>query len=139
MPFAAANSLIESGLLQDVTTLTKALADEHRLRILNLLLQTPELCACQIIEVFDLANSTISKHLAILRQAGLIQSRKEGRWVYYFLPASPVPGIQATLDWLSGLLRHDPTLQADLSNIQNILKLDPVELCRRQNGRDCCP
>jgi ArsR family transcriptional regulator, arsenate/arsenite/antimonite-responsive transcriptional repressor len=138
MPFAAPSSFVKTSQLQDVIALTKALADEHRLRILSMLMQTPELCACQIIEVFDLANSTISKHLSILRQAGLIQSRKEGRWVYYFLPASPLPEIQATLAWSRELLSTDETTQADQVRIQTILKLDPVELCRRQNGRECC-
>lgn len=138
MPFAAPSSFVKTSQLQDVTSLTKALADAHRLRILSLLLQTPELCACQIIEVFNLANSTISKHLSILRQVGLIQSRKEGRWVYYFLPARPQPEIQSTLDWLCTLLSADETICADQTQIQSILQIDPVELCRRQNGRDCC-
>ena len=42
-----------------------------------------ELCACQITELFGLAPSTMSKHLSILYQAGLVDSRKEGRWIYF--------------------------------------------------------
>lgn len=133
MPFAALSSQ-----LQDVTVLTKALADEHRLRML-MLLQTQELCACQIVEAFDLANSTISKHLSILRQAGLIHSRKDGRWVYYSLPANPPQEIQATLDWVRQLLAGDETASDDQSRIAAILQIDPAELCRRQSGKDCCP
>lgn len=106
MPFAAPNSLRRQSQLQAVTALTKALADEHRLRIL-MLLQKQELCACQIVEAFDLANSTISKHLSILRQAGLTHSRKEGRWVYYSLPAHPPAEIQATLAWVRQLFADE--------------------------------
>lgn len=124
--------------LQAVAGMTKALADEHRLRML-MLLQKQELCACQIVEAFDLANSTISKHLSILRQAGLIHSRKDGRWVYYALPAAPPAEIQITLDWVRQLLAADETAQADQARIDEILQIDPVELCRRQSGKDCCP
>lgn len=138
MPFAAPNSLLLQSQLQAVTALTKALADEHRLRILMLLFKQ-ELCACQIVEAFDLANSTISKHLSILRQAGLTHSRKEGRWVYYSLPANPPAEIQTTLNWLQALLADDATSQADQAHIEAILQIDPVELCRRQSGKDCCP
>lgn len=133
MPFAALNSRLKA-----TAGLTKALADEHRLRML-MLLQPHELCACQIVEVFDLANSTISKHLSILRQAGLIHSRKEGRWVYYSLPASPSPEIRATLEWVRQLLAADDTTRKDQVRMVEILEIDPVELCRRQSGKDCCP
>ena len=52
-----------------------------------LALRGGELCVCQITELFGLAASTISKHLSILYQAGLVDSRKEGRWIFYALPA----------------------------------------------------
>lgn len=132
MPFVAQNSRLEA-----VAGLTKALADEHRLRML-MLLQAQELCACQIVEAFELANSTISKHLSILRQVGLIQSRKDGRWVYYFLPADPPAEMRATLDWVRQLLAGDNTAREDQARMDEILKIDPVELCRRQS-KDCCP
>jgi DNA-binding transcriptional ArsR family regulator len=60
---------------------TKALADETRVRTL-LSLRQGELCVCQITELFGLAPSTVSKHLSILFQAGLVDSRKDGRWMY---------------------------------------------------------
>jgi ArsR family transcriptional regulator len=126
------SSFVKNSQLQDVAALTRALGNEHRLRILVLLMQAPELCTSQIIEVFNLANSTISKHLAILRQTGLVQSRKDERRVFYFLPVQSLPEIQATLAW-SGKL-----LSADQTRIQSILQIDPVELCRRQSGRDGC-
>ena len=64
--------------------ITKALADENRVRILAAL-KNRELCVCQIIDLLQLAPSTVSKHLSILRQARLLAVRKTGRWAYYRL------------------------------------------------------
>ena len=58
--------------------ITRALADENRVRAL-LALRRGELCVCQITELFGLAPSTVSRHLSILFQAGLVESRTEGR------------------------------------------------------------
>ena len=64
----------------------KALADPMRLRILDLLgQQTGPLCVCDITAAFDLGQPTISHHLRVLRQAGFIESKKDGIWVYYWL------------------------------------------------------
>ncbi len=137
MPFVAPSKWVQSTSLQDLVLLTKALSDETRLRILALL-QEHELCACQIVAVFELANSTISKHLAILKQAGLIQSRKQSRWIYFYLPPQPLPEIDAAFVWLNQCWQADASLAADRSKIKAILQIDPVELCRRQNDKDCC-
>ena len=62
----------------------KALADPTRLRMLDLLVEQPEaLCVCEITDQFDLRQPTISHHLRILREAGLIASEKRGTWSYY--------------------------------------------------------
>lgn len=137
MRSAAPNKTDEQALDQ-ATLLTKALADETRLRILALL-QNQELCACQIIELFDLANSTISKHLAILRQAGLIQARKQGRWIYFSRMDKPSKRIRASFDYIDTLLAQDASVEQDRTRIKRILQIDPIELCRRQSGKDCCP
>ena len=71
--------------MREFMRITKALADENRVRML-LMLKGGELCVCQITELFGLAPSTISKHLSILYQAGLAESRKDGRWIYFRLP-----------------------------------------------------
>ena len=62
----------------------RALADETRLRILNLL-QQRELCVCQIVEVLGLGQSKVSRHLAHLRNAGLVNDRRDATWMYYSL------------------------------------------------------
>ena len=65
----------------------RALADPNRLRILKML-ESRELCLCEIRDVLGLSNSTVSKHLTILRDADLILDRKDGRWVNFRLNAA---------------------------------------------------
>jgi len=64
----------------------QALSDTNRIRILKMLEVRP-LCVCEITEVLQLATSTVSKHLSILRDAGFIIDEKEGKWVNYYLNA----------------------------------------------------
>jgi len=66
----------------------KALADETRLRILSILEQAGELCACEIEAVLDLNQSNASRHLAKLRHAGLVHANRQGHWVHYRLAAA---------------------------------------------------
>lgn len=66
-------------------TFTKALADQTRLRILMLLQAGEELCVCELTQALALAQPKISRHLAILRESGLLLDRKAGLWVYYRL------------------------------------------------------
>ncbi len=70
--------------LKDSQTIFNALADETRLSILNLL-NEGELCVCDIVQVLKEPQSKISRHLAYLRRAGLVQGRKEGLWMHYRL------------------------------------------------------
>ena len=62
-----------------------ALSDEIRLKIVRLLISHSELCVCQFQEIFGISQPNISFHLRVLRDAGLIKSRKEGKWSYYSL------------------------------------------------------
>ena len=65
----------------------KALADETRLRILGLLLREGELCVCDIMAALQLPQSTISRHMAYLRNSGWVDDRRMGLWVYYKVTA----------------------------------------------------
>jgi len=68
------------------TNIFKALSDETRLRMLNLLITTEsELCVCEFTDVLEIPTYNVSKHLKILKTAGLLNERKEGRWVYFGL------------------------------------------------------
>jgi ArsR family transcriptional regulator len=112
--------------------ITKALADENRIRAL-LALRQGELCVCQITELFGLAPSTISKHLSILFQAGLVESRKDGRWIYYKLPGQTASvEVREALDWVEKSLAGNTHVLEDAKQLKKILKQDPTELCKRQ-------
>ena len=114
--------------------IAKALADSNRVRIL-LILRERELCVCQIVEFCALAPSTVSKHLSILHQAGLVESRKTERWVYYRLPdKEAAPTVSSALDWVIGSLAKDPQALKDARQLKTILKEDPKQLCQSQRG-----
>lgn len=70
--------------MQELLKIFKALSDETRLRILKLL-EGGELCVCDIVGALDTIQPKISFHLAVLKEAGLIQDRKEGKWIHYKL------------------------------------------------------
>ena len=70
--------------MRELVQTFKALSDANRIRILKMLEVRP-LCVCEITAVLGLAASTVSKHLSILRDAGLIFDMKEGKWVNYYL------------------------------------------------------
>jgi len=118
--------------MREFMAITKALSDPNRVRIL-LLLRRDELCVCQITELLNLATSTISKHLSILNQAGLILSRKSERWVYYRLPSQSAPvAIREALDWVHKSLAKTDEADADATRLKKILKMDLAEICRRR-------
>lgn len=91
--------------LESIETLFKALADRTRLRIISLLM-SGEICVCNIHESLGLPQPTVSRHLAYLRNAGLVASRKNGLWVHYRLAELPDPVITTLLDAVGHALGH---------------------------------
>ncbi len=121
--------------MREFMNIAKALADENRVRTL-LALEEGELCVCQITELFGLAPSTISKHLSILSQARLVESRKDGRWIYYKIPGKDAPSeVRGAMSWLQAALGRNPQVIKDKLALKGILKTDPAELCRKQCQR----
>ena len=118
--------------MREFMAITKALSDPNRVRIL-LSLKRGELCVCQITELFGLATSTVSKHLSILNQAGLILSRKTERWVYYRLPDKSAPvAVREALDWVQKSLAKTEAADRDAARLKKILRMDLAEICRRR-------
>ncbi len=100
-------------MLETFETVAKAIADPSRVRILKLL-QPGELCVCDITAALDLAPATISKHLAALKTAGLLQQRRDGKWVFYRLADRAFNPY--ALDFLAivvARLGDDPTIATD--------------------------
>lgn len=100
----------------------KAVADPTRVRILKML-EPGELCVCQIIAVLALSPSTVSKHLSLLKSAGLVNDRKEKKWVHYSLDrGSDDPCAAGILRELSGWLDRDPIIVRDRARLAEALK-----------------
>lgn len=118
--------------MYDILNITKALADESRIRAL-LMLTGGELCVCQIIDMLGLAPSTVSKHMSILRQANLVQSRKEGRWIYYRLAAPDSTAAFEVTQWLEKHLRKDSAVREDRRRRREMKKvsIDEIAVCYR--------
>jgi ArsR family transcriptional regulator, arsenate/arsenite/antimonite-responsive transcriptional repressor len=102
--------------LDQMETLFKALADRTRLRILGLLL-TGEVCVCDIHESLKIPQPKASRHLAYLRRAGLVETRRDGLWVHYRLGTLGDPVLGAILEAVRHALTHTATLHRDADRL----------------------
>lgn len=123
----------------ELAAISSALGDESRLRALWAC-RKGEVCACQIIELLGLSPSTVSRHMSILRDAGLVVGRKEGRWIYYRLPtpneASPL--VNDILALVTSHLQRDTAAKDDARELRRILAIEPQQLCQQQRAAACC-
>jgi len=114
-----------SDSLQSAIGVLKAMGHPVRLRILAML-RGGELCVCQMTALLGLATSTVSAHLADLKRAGLLNERKDGRWVFYRLVEEEPPLLVSVWETVS----KDPRVKADTVLLRKIRKVDIAELCR---------
>jgi DNA-binding transcriptional ArsR family regulator len=115
--------------LRSYGNVMKAVADPTRLRILKIL-EAGEMCVCQIIAVIALSQATISKHLFLLRSAGLIKDRRDKKWIYYSLDGSNGSPFAGTMlrnirKWLG----EDPIIVADSKRAKQARDLGPIAIC----------
>lgn len=110
-----------------VDELFQAFADRTRLRVLNVL-REGELCVGDLVEVLDVPQPTASRHLAQLRDCGLVRTRKQGRWCFYSLAESESRFHKRLLSCLACCFEEVPELAADLAVAKEL---------RLQGG--CCP
>jgi ArsR family transcriptional regulator len=111
--------------------LFKALADETRLRILNLLVRG-ELCVCDIMAVLDIGQSKASRHLAYLRNVGLVDDRRNGVWMYYTLAEAGGVTHRRILEWLAEAATELPQAAADLKALRALQRCGK---CANGNGQ----
>jgi len=112
--------------------IAKALAEENRVRII-LALRRGELCVCEIIALLGLAPSTVSKHVSILRQAGLVEVRKEGRWMYYRLAGEEASDVvRGAIFWAFNSIGNSKTAERDSKRLSEILSAGREVLCGLQ-------
>lgn len=117
-------------MIREYVAALKAAADPSRARILKLL-QSAELCVCQLRVVLGLSQSTVSRHLAVLRDAGFVESRTRGRWTFYRLAGSARNCYTAAVgalirEWLD----DDHTVRSDRERLKQVLQADAERVCR---------
>ncbi len=121
--------------MNEFVAIAKALGDAGRARAV-MALADGELCLCQIIEVLELSPSTVSKHMSILQQAGLVERRKDGRWHYYRLAgrdASPV--VRQAIRWTLKSLENEKVVVTDAQTLCCVREKDREELAACYSAR----
>jgi len=98
-------------------TAFKALGDPVRLRLFYLLSRHPELCVCHLTDALQLPQSTVSRHLGLLRHAGLASTRREGKWMYYSLNGDMADSLAALIGPIA-----DAIQQEDLQQLEKTLQ-----------------
>ena len=88
---------LDAGEADQLAARFKALADPARVSILNRLAASDEVCVCNFVDALDLAQPTVSHHLKILRDAGLVESTRRGTWAYYRLVPEAVDALREAL------------------------------------------
>ena len=111
--------------MREFIGLGQAIVDPTRVRIIAAL-RPRELCVCELVDALEISQSTLSTHLQVLRQTGMVTTRKEGRWIYYSL-------TDRKADLFDALFSHiqpdaDPRLRRDAARIARRLAI-------RENGR----
>ena len=105
--------------MYDIERFFQALGDNTRLRLLNLI-GDQEVCVCYFVEILGGPQPKISRHLAYLRNAGIVESRREGTWVHYRIVMPPHLGaaqiLRQTLEWL----KEEKPMQADRARLYKV-------------------
>jgi DNA-binding transcriptional ArsR family regulator len=120
-------------VLKHAEKLFKAAGDRTRLRILKLLESGP-LCGCQIVAALGLCQSTVSKHLAVLDAADLIDSEHRGKWTFYTLAKPRAPQVRRLLAAIRCSAADDPQVAGDLARVRDE-KIQSLAGCSSRPGR----
>jgi ArsR family transcriptional regulator len=103
--------------LNALATVFKALSDQARLRIINLLFFSGELCVCDIQAVMGFTQTKVSRHLAYLRKAGLVDDRRQGLWMLYSIARPRNQEQEQILELLASLLKLNSVAQRDAKRL----------------------
>lgn len=115
--------------IEQLAAIFKGLSDPSRLRILNLLAQTGEICNCQIESVTGYGHSKISRHFNYLKQVGLIQSRREGLWIHYSIKPMQDEIYQFIYKWLDQMVELYPIFKEDIEILKTSKQNNPDMKC----------
>jgi ArsR family transcriptional regulator, arsenate/arsenite/antimonite-responsive transcriptional repressor len=118
--------------MPDLLTTFKALSDETRLKVIKLL-EHGELCVCDIMAAFDMSQSKVSFHLGVLKNAGLVKSRKEGKWMHYTIDDADYFRRLLTLSVVQGM--SEEALKDDRERLDAFIKIKNTP---QPIARNCC-
>ena len=110
----------------------KALADHNRLLIVSALQLHSEMCACQITELLKVTGATASRHLSLLVNAGILNSRKDGRWIYYSLNDKFLQDHSMLSAWLQAIPVDQAFTVEESERLESVLEQNILELCRKR-------
>jgi len=108
---------MKSGRPPDLETFFRALADRTRLRLLNLM-GDDEVCVCFFVEIVGPNQPNISRHLAYLRRAGVVEARREGKWMHYRIVEPQNPALQTLLRDVRAAIKNDPEMVKDRKQLR---------------------
>lgn len=112
----------------EMVTVFAALADQTRLRLLNLM-DGREVCVCYFVEILKQSQPKISRHLAYMRRAGIVNARREGKWMYYSIRKPNDSVTSALLEAAIASLREDQQMRRDLLKL-NVACCNPKKFVR---------
>ncbi len=96
---------------QEIAKICKALGDENRVKIIRML-TGGELCACKILDVLSITQPTLSHHMKILSEAGLVNVRKDGKWSYYAIHCEAFSEFKTVIGDISCTQKHEKSESA---------------------------
>ncbi len=103
----------------DIERFFQSLGDKTRLRLLNLM-DDQEICVCYFVEILGQPQPKISRHLAYLRNAGIVTARREGKWMHYRMVMPPNAGAARILKEILAWLKEEKTMQSDRSRLTRV-------------------
>jgi len=115
--------------MKSTAQIFKALGDETRLRIMALLVNDQELCVCDIMSALEMPQSTISRHLSYLRNAGLVDDRRQGVWMYYKVNRDKLRYAGTIFDLLATMLLELDQAAVDQRNLRKHLAAKEKSSC----------
>lgn len=108
--------------MKDLSAVFKALADESRLRILNIIMTSGEICVCDIEETMGFTQTKVSRHLGYLKKVGLVEDRKQGLWMLYSIAKPRNEYHKRILDCVRELLNSHNTARKDVARLEKNIR-----------------
>lgn len=114
--------------------LCKVLADRNRVRITKALTES-DLCVCELADVLNMRQTTLSNHLAKMRAAGIVEARRDGTWIYYRIAPEALEAVTRLLQLFEADIRDDSDIARDLERLRSRLAMRVNGRCMRSYGQ----